>query len=169
MVPRAYCDLHFKPSRQPLAEEIALSHPQILRANVLLDWQGTAYADTAAAHGLEVGGWSWDTKVADFDQDGWQDLYIVNGTWVPNEVSPSNLFFHNMGDGSFREASGEMGLEDYLMTAAATQFDMDGDGDLDLLARLGLPARIADDIRRFVTPGAGCNGIRRWTRWATRC
>ena len=134
VVPRAYCDLHFKPSRQPLAEEIALSHPQILRANVLLDWQGTAYADTAAAHGLEVGGWSWDTKVADFDQDGWQDLYIVNGTWVPNEVSPSNLFFHNMGDGSFREASAEMGLEDYLMTAAATQFDMDGDGDLDLLA-----------------------------------
>ena len=133
VVPRAYCDVHFKPSRHPLAEEIALSHPQILRANVLLEQQGTVYADTAAAHGLEVGGWSWDTKLADFDQDGWLDLYIVNGTWVPNEVSPSNLFFHNMGDGTFREASGEMGLEDYLMTAAASQFDMDGDGDLDLV------------------------------------
>jgi len=133
VVPRAYCDVHFKPSRQPLAEEIALSHPQILRANVLLEQQGTVYADTAAAHGLEVGGWSWDTKLADFDLDGWLDLYIVNGTWVPNEVSPSNLFFHNMGDGTFREASGEMGLEDYLMTAAASQFDMDGDGDLDLV------------------------------------
>ena len=133
VVARAYCDLHFKPSRRPLATEIALSHPQILRANVLLDWQGTAYDDTAAARGLEVGGWSWDTKLADFDLDGWLDLYIVNGTWVPNEVSPSNLFFHNRGDGTFREAAGEMGLEDYLMTAAASQFDMDGDGDLDLL------------------------------------
>lgn len=132
-LPRAYCAVHFKPSRQPLAAEIALSHPQILRANVLLEWQGDRYRDSAAARGLEVGGWSWDTKVADFDQDGWQDLYIVNGTWVPNEVSPSNLFFRNQGDGSFAEASGPAGLEDYLMTAAATQFDMDGDGDLDLV------------------------------------
>ncbi|CUH89334.1 FG-GAP repeat [Phaeobacter sp. CECT 5382] len=132
-VPRAYCDLHFKPGRQPQAAEIALTHPQILRANVLLEWQGKAYADRAEARGLEVGGWSWDTKVADFDQDGWQDIYIVNGTWVPNEVSPSNLFFHNTGTGTFREASGPMGLEDYLMTAAASQFDMDGDGDLDLV------------------------------------
>lgn len=138
-VPRAYCDLHFKPTRAPLAAEIALTHPQILRANVLLEWQaasaGTAgrYADTAATRGLEVGGWSWDTKVADFDLDGWQDLYIVNGTWVPNEVSPSNLYFKNDGEGGFAEASRASGLVDYLMTAAASQFDIDGDGDLDLV------------------------------------
>lgn len=132
-VPRAYCDLHFKPARQPKAEEIALTHPQILRSNVLLEPEGAGFTDTAARRGLDVGGWSWDTKVADFDQDGWQDVYIVNGTWVPNEVSPSNLFFRNTGQGGFEEASGPFGLEDYLMTAAATQFDMDGDGDLDLV------------------------------------
>lgn len=136
-IPRAYCDLHFKPARQPQTDEIALTHPQILRANVLLELQGAGYGagyiDSATARGLEVGGWSWDTKIADFDQDGWQDIYIVNGTWVPNEVSPSNLFFHNDGKGGFVEASGPFGLEDYLMTAAATQFDMDGDGDLDLV------------------------------------
>lgn len=132
-VPRAYCDVHFLPTRQPTAEEIALTHPQILGANVLLSWAGDRYADRAEATGLDVGGWSWDTKIADFDNDGWQDVYIVNGTWVPNEVSPSNLFFHNQGDGTFAEASGPFGLEDYLMTAAATRFDMDGDGDLDLL------------------------------------
>ncbi|MEP5153109.1 CRTAC1 family protein, partial [Planktotalea sp.] len=78
-------------------------------------------------------GWSWDTKIADFDHDGLQDVYIVNGTWVPNEVSPSNLFFHNQSDGRFVEASGPFGLEDYLMTAAATAFDMDNDGDLDMV------------------------------------
>ncbi len=132
-IPRAYCDLHFLPVRQPQADEIALTHPQILRSNVLLQWDGSAYADTAKAQGLDVGGWSWDTKIADFDHDGGQDVYIVNGTWVPNEVSPSNLFFHNQGNGSFAEASGPFGLEDYLMTASATKFDMDGDGDLDLL------------------------------------
>jgi len=100
---------------------------------VLLDWQGTAYADTAEDVGLDVGGWSWDTKVEDFDLDGDLDVYIVNGTWVPNEVSPSNLYFENDGTGRFTEASGPMGLEDYLMTAAATAFDADGDGDLDIV------------------------------------
>ncbi|WP_238705111.1 hypothetical protein [Parasedimentitalea marina] len=39
-VPQAYCDLHFKPTRQPLPAEIAVSHRQILRSNVLLEWQG---------------------------------------------------------------------------------------------------------------------------------
>ncbi|MBD3664928.1 FG-GAP-like repeat-containing protein [Sulfitobacter aestuariivivens] len=133
LIPRAYCDAHFLPVRQPTAEEIELTHPQILRSNVLLDWSNAAYVDRAEDVGLDVGGWSWDTKIADFDHDGWQDVYIVNGTWVPNEVSPSNLFFHNQGDGTFKEASGPFGLEDYLMTAAATTFDMDGDGDLDML------------------------------------
>jgi len=132
-IPRAYCDTHFMPVRQPKPEEIALTHPQILRSNVLLSWGENAYSDQAAEVGLDVGGWSWDTKIFDFDNDGWQDVYIVNGTWVPNEVSPSNLFFHNQGNGTFKEASGPFGLEDYLMTAAATQFDIDNDGDLDLL------------------------------------
>lgn len=132
-IPRAYCDLHFKPARQPTQAEVNLTHPQILRSNVLLNWTGSAYEDRAEAVGLDVGGWSWDTKIADFDHDGWQDVYIVNGTWVPNEVSPSNLFFHNQGDGTFAEASGPFGLEDYLMTAAASAFDMDNDGDLDMV------------------------------------
>lgn len=131
-IPRAYCDIHFVPARAMTDAEVALTHKQILRSNVLLSWNGTTYDDRAEAVGLDVGGWSWDTKIADFDHDGLQDVYIVNGTWVPNEVSPSNLFFHNQGDG-FVEASGDFGLEDYLMTASATQFDMDGDGDLDML------------------------------------
>ena len=131
--PRSFCDLHFLPIRAVTAAEAEASVQQILRSNVLLEADGAVYADTAETRGLEVGGWSWDTKVADFDNDGWLDVYIVNGTWVPNEVSPSNLFFHNSGEGTFSEASGPFGLEDYLMTAAATAFDMDGDGDLDMV------------------------------------
>ncbi len=132
---RSYCDLHFLPARPITAAESDAAVPQILRSNVLLEREGDgdSYTDTAEARGLEVGGWSWDTKIADFDNDGWQDVYIVNGTWVPNEVSPSNLFFHNNGDGTFTEASGPFGLEDYLMTAAATAFDIDNDGDLDMV------------------------------------
>ena len=132
-IPRAFCDLHFRPIYRPTEAEAAAVIPQIMRSNVLLEPDGAGWRDVAEAQGLDIGGWSWDTKIADFDNDGWQDVYVVNGTWVPNEVSPSNLFFRNMGDGTFSEASGPFGLEDYLMTAAATRFDMDMDGDLDIL------------------------------------
>lgn len=132
---RAFCDIHFKPSREPKQAEIAAALPQIMRSNVLLSPGQGGYSDLAETVGLDVGGWSWDTKIADFDNDSYQDVYIVNGTWVPNEVSPSNLFFRNEGDGTFAEKSDEFGMEDYLMTAAATAFDMDHDGDLDLITQ----------------------------------
>ncbi len=131
---RQLCDIHFKPFRKPTDAEMAETIPQILRRNVLLENKGDGtFTEGAEAAGLGVGGWSWDTKVADVDNDGFQDVYIVNGTWVPNEVSPSNLFFRNKGDGTFEEASGPFGLEDYLITAAAASIDFDGDGDLDFI------------------------------------
>ncbi|UWQ93519.1 FG-GAP-like repeat-containing protein (plasmid) [Rhodobacteraceae bacterium M382] len=139
LVARSYCELHFRPARAVTAAEAAASIQQILRSNVLLeaqapgDLRSAGYADTAETRGLDVGGWSWDTKIEDFDLDGDLDVYIVNGTWVPNEVSPSNLYFENDGSGTFTETSGPMGLEDYLMTASAVAFDADGDGDLDIL------------------------------------
>lgn len=134
-IAKSYCELHFRPTRAVTAAEAEASIPQILRSNVLLQRQGDAWADVAEARGLDVGGWSWDTKIEDFDLDGDLDVYIVNGTWVPNEVSPSNLYFENDGSGQFTEASGPMGLEDYLMTAAALSLDIDGDGDLDILTQ----------------------------------
>ena len=133
-IARSYCDLHFLPARPVTAAEAEASIPQILRSNVLLERGDTAYDDSAETRGLDVGGWSWDTKIEDFDLDGDLDVYIVNGTWVPNEVSPSNLYFENDGAGQFTETSGPMGLEDYLMTASATVFDLEGDGDPDLLS-----------------------------------
>jgi len=132
---KSYCELHFRPARAVTAAEAEASIPQILRSNVLLQRQGGAWADVAEARGLDVGGWSWDTKIEDFDLDGDLDVYIVNGTWVPNEVSPSNLYFENDGTGQFTETSGPMGLEDYLMTAAALSLDIDNDGDLDILTQ----------------------------------
>lgn len=131
---RSYCDLHFWPSRAMTAREQDEAVRQILARNVLLELgEDGRYDETAEARGLEVGGWSWDVSTGDFDLDGWQDVYIVNGTWVPNEVTPSNIFLRNRGNGDFEELTPQWGLEDYLMTAAASLADFDGDGDLDIL------------------------------------
>ncbi len=153
--PRQYCDIHFQPIRNPTAVELEESIRQIKRRNVLLSRKADGtYEDLAEAQGLEVGGWSWDVKIADFDNDGWQDVYIVNGTWVPNEVSPSNLFFHNNGDGTFTEASGPFGLEDYLITAAAAMADFDNDGDLDVIT---IP--VNGPVAAFINNAASGNAI----------
>ncbi|MGV6811856.1 MAG: FG-GAP-like repeat-containing protein [Brevirhabdus sp.] len=133
---RAFCMVHFLPPGQPTQAQVDALPPQVLRSNVLLvPGDDGHFRDEAESWNLHVGGWSWDTKIADFDNDGDQDIYIVNGTWVPNEVSPSNLYFRNNGDRTFSETSGPMGLEDYLMTAAATVFDLEGDGDLDVITQ----------------------------------
>jgi len=131
---KSYCQVHFRPIRKPSAAEIKDNYPQIKRRNVLLIRQGDgSYIDRSVERKLEVGGWSWDTKIGDFDNDEWPDLYIVNGTWVPNEATPSNLYFANDGTGVFEEKSKQFGLVDHLMTAAAIKLDIDHDGDLDFI------------------------------------
>ena len=131
---RSFCEIHFLPTRAMTATEQDAAIRQILTRNVLLlQNEGGGFDERAEALQLEVGGWTWDVSVADFDLDGLLDVYIVNGTWVPNEVTPSNIFLRGRPDGGFEELTEASGLTDFLMTAAATTTDIDGDGDLDIL------------------------------------
>ena len=128
------CEIHFRPAREPTEQQMAETIPQILRRNVLLvpKHDGT-YDERAVEQGLEVGGWSWDVKIIDVDNKGLQDMLIVNGTWVPNEVTPSKIFYYNTGKGKFDEKTVEFGFEDYLITPAAVAVDIDNDGDIDFI------------------------------------
>ena len=127
-----FCRLHFLPF--PANLDRSKDIKQIKRQNLLLTGDGKGpYREVSVERGVDIGGWSWDVKIADFNNDQWQDLYVTNGTWVPNEVTPSNLYFVNDGSGKFEEQSGPAGNEDYLITAGATVFDMDNDGDLDMI------------------------------------
>src|SRR5215207_947191 len=46
-------------------------------------------------------------SVADFDRDGWQDLYVTN-----SGEGSFNALYRNLGDGTFRDVAGEAGLAD---------------------------------------------------------
>jgi len=64
-------------------------------------------------------------SVVDFDRDGWDDFYSM-------ARYGKNLFFHNQGDGTFKEIGAELGLdiEDHSDAALFADFDNDGDDDM---------------------------------------
>ncbi|MBZ0256567.1 CRTAC1 family protein [bacterium] len=71
--------------------------------------------------------------VTDINQDGWDDVYFVNGADLgPNDNRlPKNALYMNQGDGTFRNATEESGLGDTGFGCGAYFADVDNDGDLD--------------------------------------
>jgi hypothetical protein len=133
---RQLCEVHFRPSIQPSPAEYAENIPQIKGWNVLLVNKGNGtFEDQAKKWNLDIGGWSWDVKMADFDLDGLQDVYITNGQWIINDQIPPNLFYHNLGNRKFEEVSHAFGVDEYLILPAVTTIDIDNDGDLDMIGQ----------------------------------
>ena len=84
------------------------------------------FADVTAKSGLGQSVWATGITVADYDNDGYDDLFIT--CWG------QNLLFHNNGDGTFTDVTAKSGL---LRTGnhyatGCTWIDYDRDGRLDL-------------------------------------
>lgn len=70
----------------------------------------------------------------DLDADGWLDLYVGNFICWADYSYYVDTVFHNNGDGTFTEITGERGLSGARRaTRGVNPVDADGDGDLDLL------------------------------------
>jgi hypothetical protein len=74
--------------------------------------------------------------VFDYDNDGWPDLYFVNGASQPKlektDGSFYNRLYKNNRDGTFADVTGRAGVrgEGYGMGVAAADYDNDGFADL---------------------------------------
>ena len=71
----------------------------------------------------------------DYDDDGDEDLYLVNSAALPGfagEDSPTNALYRNRGDGTYEDATAEVGGGDrgYGMGVCAGDYDNDGAVDL---------------------------------------
>lgn len=75
---------------------------------------------------------SWGANFADFDHDMDLDLYVANGDLNPNDVPLADYYFEN-DKNAFTEIAPVVGLNDYGIGRGSVVFDMDNDGDLDIL------------------------------------
>lgn len=99
---------------------------------MIYDSESKSYIDKSEELGTQLFTISWGTNFADFDQDGDLDLFVANGDLNPNCVPMYNFYFENI-DGTFKEKSYAVGLKDYGISRGSVVFDLENDGDLDLL------------------------------------
>ncbi|MFN3998353.1 VCBS repeat-containing protein [Algoriphagus sp.] len=77
------------------------------------------------------GGWSTGVTMADVNGDGLLDIYVCQVGDLPG-IEGKNKLYLNLGDGKFREAAAEFGLDFKGYSTHAVFFDYDRDGDLDM-------------------------------------
>ena len=73
--------------------------------------------------------------IFDYDNDGWPDIFIVNGTMMeglPNGPAPTNHLYHNNHDGTFTDVTAKVGLTATGWGQGACVGDYDNDGWEDL-------------------------------------
>jgi enediyne biosynthesis protein E4 len=75
----------------------------------------------------------------DYDNDGYVDLYVVNGSTIENLLYPSrvkspphNYLFRNNGDGTFTDVTHQAGVQGHGWGFGAVAADYNNDGFVDL-------------------------------------
>jgi hypothetical protein len=106
--------------------------PSVAHHNLMFASDGKRWSDATDRWKAGYGGWSWNSRFADVDNDGWQDLFIVQGTRL-RLYNPSNVLYRNRAGQEMEEVTRSAGLEDHLPTAASLFLDYDQDGDLDIV------------------------------------
>ncbi len=121
---------------------------------------GFRFADVTEAAGVGDVGWGFGAAAADFDNDGFPDLYVTN-------LGP-NAFYRNRGDGTFERLPAGAGADHPAFSTSAAFFDADGDGWLDLfvlgytrdaIADLPLPGEAASCVWFSLPVFCGPSGL----------
>ncbi len=82
------------------------------------------FTDVTAKAGVANERWGFGASAADYDNDGWPDLFVAN--------YGRNRLFHNNRNGTFTDVGEKAGVTVGGWSTGATWGDYDGDGRLDL-------------------------------------
>nr|WP_298930224.1 FG-GAP-like repeat-containing protein [uncultured Erythrobacter sp.] len=131
----SWCDSHGLPAKEILSrDELLKDHPRAISArNILMTASGTGFfQDDAKANKVDTPGWSWNSRFADLDQDGWQDLFVTTGSWLSASTSTTNMLYHNKS-GRFADGTNAFGLYDLVPSYSYVLADFDRDNDIDII------------------------------------
>lgn len=113
--------------------------------------------------------------ILDYDNDGWPDIFLVNGTYLRPEdakgVPPTSHLFHNNHDGTFTDVTARSGLTETGWGQGACVGDYDNDGFDDIYVtgygKNRLYHNQGDGSFKEVAEQAGVAGTGK--EWATGC
>src|SRR5580700_2441587 len=83
------------------------------------------FEDVTEKAGLQGVGYGMGVAVGDYDNDGYEDLYVT--------AYGGNRLYHNNGDGTFSDVTEKAGVGGGGWSTSAAWVDLDGDGLLDLV------------------------------------
>lgn len=137
-------------------------HYQYMLNTLQLNNGNGSYSEISNMAGTAKTDWSWAPLIADFNQDGYQDIFVTNG--IKRDVTDndfktraqkvidageqltadralalmtstkiSNYAFKNNGDLTFSKSQKRWGLDQSQNSNGAAYADLDNDGDLDLI------------------------------------
>ena len=105
------------------------------------------FSDVTTRAGVGRSGWGQGVAAADYDNDGFSDLYLT--------FYGRNVLFHNNGNGTFTDVTDRAGVGAAGWSTSAAWADYDRDGRLDLFV-----ARYIDfDLANAPQPGARLPGV----------
>ena len=105
------------------------------------------FVDVTEQSGIRAVGYGMGVAAADFNNDGWVDLYLTN--------FGRNQLWRNNGDGTFTDVTAESGTEVPGWSICASFFDFDRDGWLDLFVASYVDFRFTNLLKCLSPSGAG--------------
>ena len=125
--------------------DITVSNYQTETNTLYHNYDSSFFIDNTIPSGIaEIthGYLGWGIKFFDYDNDGYQDIFVANGHLMDNisvlekhvSYPQKNLLFRNLGDGTFANVLSDTdGLSLKKVSRGAAIGDYDNDGDLDIL------------------------------------
>ena len=99
---------------------------------------GGKFGDVTEESGLAMPMYGMGVASADYDNDGFADLYVT--------VLDGDRLFRNRGDGTFQDVTKVAGIENARFGTSAAWLDFDLDGNLDLLVANYVKWSVAQDL-----------------------